>query len=157
MTDYPASMRLVDVPARVFLESQNHQHDVIRELALIDIRTRYHHDDNVVPQRVAHLISEILQEYSDVRSTTRQQALQAIEAGRSAVTIEVPVRPGIVEALEKWLRLVEEADDVCRDGTFLTLPASDEVRALRRWYVEAIRQGVAGDGRSEVVYSAAAG
>ena len=140
----PTSVRLSGVPAQVFLESQNHQHDVIRELALIDIRSRYHDDGAEVPQRLADLISEILREYSDVRSTTREQAEQAIDAGQVTLDLEVPVRPGIVAALQQWLRLVEEVDDLCLDGTLLTLPAREEVRALRRWYVEAITAGVEG-------------
>ena len=142
----PKSVRLVDVPARLFIESQNHQQDVIRELALIDIAHRFHDHAERPPERVAALIRDILHEYSQVRSVTRGQALQALSQGAHTVTLVVPVSDGIVDALERWLLLVEEADALCADGEFLTMPASPQVAALRRWYAAAIADAVAEGG-----------
>jgi hypothetical protein len=148
-----ATVRLTGVPARLFVESQDQQHDLIRELALIDIRSRYHDDSGELPARIADLISDILNEYQDVRSVTREQAVEALAIGNETLTIAVPVRPGMVDALRRWLRLVEEADAVCEGGALLTLAARPEVRALRRWYVEAITGAVTA-AAPEVAYPA---
>lgn len=136
--EQPRSVRLEGVPARLFLESQNHQHDLIRELTLIDLGNRFDLADAALPHRLAALIGGILQDYSEVRSVTRAQALEALARGEETVTLIVPTGPGITDALRRWVRLVEEADRISAEGSLLTLPARPEVRALRRWYAEAI-------------------
>jgi hypothetical protein len=127
----------------VFLESQDHQQDLIRELQLIDIGGRIDHTTATVSQRLAALIAEILSSYQDVRTVTRDQALAALGSGEQLVTLRVPVQPGMAEALRRWLRLLEEADELCRHGELLLVAPSPEVRRLRRWYVEQLTERLA--------------
>lgn len=129
-------VRLHDVPARVFLESQDHQHELIRELQLADIGSSADHGTERISQRLARLISGVLSDYQVVRSATRDQALAALDRGEHVVTLHVPVVPGMADALRRWLQLLEEADDLCRKGELLLLAPSPEVRRLRTWYVE---------------------
>lgn len=126
----------VHVPVRLFLESQDHQHDLIKELKLIHIGDHFDLATATLPHELAGLIGGILERYSDVRSVTRDQALAALERGEEEVTLVVPVRPRMAEALREWLRLVEEADRFCEEGELLILAARPELRALRRRYVE---------------------
>lgn len=149
----PAVVVLEGVPVELFLESQDHQHDLIRELVLVDLGVRTAVAELALPQRVTALIADILHDYRDVRSQTRDQALAARERGEATTTLHVPVRPGLVDALRRWLRLVEEADRCCDEGALLTLPASPEIRTLRRWYVEAVANALA-DPPSRVPYPA---
>ena len=142
-SDSPRSVRLEGVPADLFLESQNHQHDLVRELTLIQIGSRYGATDAQLPHRIADLISDIHSEYAEVRTVTRRQALDAIARGEETATLVVPVKPGMADSLQRWLQLVEEADRLCDEGRFLTLAARPEVRALRRWYVDALLRGLA--------------
>lgn len=136
------TIRLEDVPVRDFLESQDHQHDLIRELQLIQIGDEVDPMSAEVPRRVARLINTILVRYQSVRSTTREQALAALDRGEERVTLDVPVQPGMAEALREWLRLLEEADDLCRDGAILLLACRPEVRELRRWYVRELTRNL---------------
>lgn len=129
-------IRLEGVPVALFLESQDHQHDLIRELQLIEIGGRLDPATTEVSHRLARLITDILTRYGQVRSATRRQALAALDRGEGHVTLEVPAAPGMAEALAEWLRLLEEADEVCHMGELLVLASSPEVRALRRWYAE---------------------
>lgn len=138
MDDPLPNVELPGVPAKLFIESQNHQHDLLRELALMDIGNRWSLTERELPHRVARLIGEILTDYADVRTVTRTQALDALGRGEETVTLRVPAKAGIVDALHRWLDLVEQADAFCAQGLLLTLPAPDDVRALRRWYVEVI-------------------
>lgn len=131
---------LEGVPAARFIASQNHQHDLLRELALMDIGNRWSLTERELPRTVATLISEILDDYADVRTTTRQQALDALGRAEETVTLRFRARPGMVDALHRWLDLVETADRFCAQGLLLTLPAPEDVRALRRWYVQAIER-----------------
>ena len=129
-------VRLEGVPARLFLQSQDHQHDLIRELQLIELGDRFDLATSEVSRDLARLIAEILSRYGDVRSVTRDQALAALDRGDDLVTLEVPVRPGMADALRAWLGLLEQADRLCSGGELLLLASSPEVRALRAWYVD---------------------
>lgn len=129
-------VRLHDVPARVFLESQDHQHELVRELQLVHIGGSPDSGTERISQRLARLIADVLSDYQVVRSATRDQALAALGRGDHVVTLDVPVIPGMAEALRRWLQLLEEADDLCRSGELLLLAPRPEVRRLRRWYVE---------------------
>ena len=131
------------VPAKLFVESQDHQHDLIRELRLVEIGERFDLTTRNVSQRLGSLISEILEGWDDVRSSTRRQAISAIDRGEEAVDLTIPVRPGLADALQRWLRLLAEADRFCEDGELLTMSASPEVRALRAWYVSEITEQLA--------------
>lgn len=119
---------------QTFLESQDHQHDLIRELQLIDLG-RAGDGSGPVSQRIAWLIADILSRYGEVRAATRRQALEAQAARQETVTLEVPVVPGMREALQSWLALLEEADRLSSAGELLLMAAEPEVRELRRWYV----------------------
>lgn len=126
------------VPARVFLESQDHQHDLIKELKLIDLGDRF--DLTTVEQshELAALIGDILTRYDGVRSATRRQAQDALARGEAEVDLEVPIADGMAAALRDWLELMNRADALCDKGELLLVPASPEVRALRLRYVEQI-------------------
>lgn len=134
-SDVLTEVRVDAVPARLFLESQDQQQDLIREFVLIELGDRFELTAEV-PQRLARLIADILADYADVRWATRQQALQALENGREELSMAVPVRPGMGAALRRWLDLLEQADRFCEEGALLTLAATPEVRRLRHWYVE---------------------
>ena len=135
---YVTVVRLEGVPTRLFLESQDHQHDLIRELQLIDIGERFDSAGGRSSQRVASLITEILAQYEDVRAVTRRQALAALERGDDVMSLDVPVRDGMADALRRWLELLEEADRLALDGELLLVPSGDAVRQLRRWYAAEI-------------------
>lgn len=131
-------VQLEDVPVRLFLESQDHQHDLIRELQLIGLSTSSGPQHLDGPSRLAAAISEVLTTYSPVRSSTREQALAALDRGEQRVTLAVPVQEGMGQALRRWLRLLEEVDQLCRHGELLLLAPRPEVSEFRRWYVEQI-------------------
>lgn len=131
-------VRLENVPVRAFLESQDHQQDVVREFQLIQLGDRYDLVDAEVPAELARLVNDILTRYSAVRSSTRRQVIAALRRGDTTTALEVPVWPGMAEALREWLRLLEAADRICQAGHLLVPASSGPVRELRRWYVEEI-------------------
>lgn len=140
MTDpAPATdaVRISRVPVRLFLESQDHQHDLVRELQLIHIGDR-REASGQTPRRISDLIADILSRYEAVRTATRRQVVAALERGEDYVDLDVPVYPGMASALREWLTLLEEADRVCAEGRLLLLASRPEIRELRRWYVDEI-------------------
>lgn len=134
----PAVVRLEEVPVRTFLESQDHQHDLIRELQLIRIGERFDPATAEVSARLAGLIADLLHRYDGVRHATRDQMLAALDRGEETAPLDVPIYPEMIEALEMWIDLLEEADRLCQHGELLLLAATPEVRALRRWYAHEV-------------------
>jgi len=131
-------VRIVGVPVRAFLESQDHQHDLIRELQLITIGAQFDVAKVEISHRVAKLVASIHERYESVRSATREQALAARARGDLLVDLDVPIVPDMAASLRHWLELLEEADELCRDGDLLLLATQPEIRDLRRWYVETV-------------------
>jgi hypothetical protein len=144
-------VRLENVPVQIFLESQDHQHDLIRELQLIDMGARSEAVGADVSANLARLIADILTRYRDVRAATRNQALAALERGDDVVTLEIPIQDGMPDALKEWLSLLDEADRLSAEQELLLVPARDEVRRLRRWYVAEVvdRLGVSDPASAE--------
>lgn len=140
------TVRVEGVPVGLFLESQDQQHDLIRELQLIELDERLADETAAVSKEVAALISDILTRYAQVRSVTRDQALAALDRGDETVDLEVPVVPGMVEALQEWLRLLGVADELCHEGSLLVLASRPEIRQLREWYVAGISRRLAHNG-----------
>jgi hypothetical protein len=131
-------VQLHDVSVRLFLESQDHQHDLIRELQLIGLSPSGDPQNPTRPLRLAAAIADVLATYSPVRSSTREQAMAARDRGDERTTLAVPVQDGMPEALRRWLQLLEEADQLCQHGELLLLATRPQVAAFRRWYVEQI-------------------
>lgn len=137
------AVRLEGVPVRTFLESQDHQHDLIRELQLIRIGERFDPATAEVSKRLAGLIADLLRRYDGVRHATRDQMLAALDRGEETAPLDVPVYPEMTEALQTWLELLEEADRLCQHGELLLLAASPDIRALRRWYATEVTARIA--------------
>lgn len=131
-------VQLSDVSVRLFLESQDHQHDLIRELQLIGLSTSSDPQNLDGAGRLAAAIGEVLATYSPVRSSTREQAMAALDRGEEQVTLAVPVQDGMAQALRRWLQLLEQADQLCQDGELLLLATRPEIAQFRRWYVDQI-------------------
>lgn len=130
------------MPVRLFLESQDHQHDLVRELRLVELSTEVRSADAEVCRRLAGLIAEIHTRWDEVRSSTRAQMLAALERGEERAPLDVPVLPGMAAALRRWLVTMAEADEFARRERLLTVPAPAQVAALRAWYVEAVTAAV---------------
>lgn len=131
-------VRVANVPVRPFLESQDHQHDLIRELQLITIGGQFDTATVEVSHRLARLVALIHERYGTVRTVTRDQAMAAMGRGDDVTDLDIPVVPDMAAALRRWLELLEEADELCRHGDLLLLATRPAIRDLRRWYVEAV-------------------
>lgn len=83
--------------------------------------------------RLHRLITRSLQPQAEGRALAWAQARQALNGPAARVDIELRVPVSAAAASRRLLELLEEADDLCATGELLTLPATSEVKALRRW------------------------
>lgn len=148
-----ARVRLVDVPVALFLASERHQNDLLREIALMAAATegleRGHQfaDLLAAADRYAHRPAE-------VRRRIAECVALAARAGWDSVTVDVDADPDAADAAEAWEALQCRFDGMCRDEELLTLPADPDLVAYRHWYVTEVVEQVR-TGRAPVGWTAA--
>ena len=122
----------------VMVRSSQHLQNLLAEMRVIASGVKTDTLEQPVPSELAQLISGILAQYSGVYDETQRRARQAWEAGEKSVVIEIDLPPVAADAARDLLVAIERADEYCRQGILLTLPADDEVAAYRRNYVEEV-------------------
>ncbi len=117
---------LEGVPLALLSASREHRDDLARELVLMSID----HDDAAdLPDRLVVLGDRLSREIDVVLA----QMADADQRGESSVDLLIEISPDAAKVIAEVVDLLEEADRFCAEGALLTLAASDEVRAFRRW------------------------
>lgn len=132
------TIRMVDVPARLMVASEQQLSDLVREAQLAVAGPA-----PALPggRRTTALMQAISDRYAGQRGMGWSRAVQALSEGRDLITFEVPVPPEIGEDARVFLGLIEDAEELCRQGRLLVMPAPEELRFFRRWAVdEVLRQ-----------------
>jgi anti-sigma regulatory factor (Ser/Thr protein kinase) len=129
------TVRFVGVPVEGYLELQAHNDALFRELELISIELEGD-DDAGVAAPLADLVDQLYRRFRGQRDSYRDVVAAAQARGERTVELETTLPPAAAAAARSYLELLEQADELCRDGTLLTPAPSAAVRRLRRWFVE---------------------
>jgi hypothetical protein len=131
-------VRFPAVPVADYLELQEHNDALFRELQLIRIRLRTQGGEAATepPRGLLSLADRLLAEFRRQRDTWREEVARAQASGADTVDLELEVPPAAVPAARAYVELLEEADEFSRTGELLVPPPSGRVRRLRRWFVE---------------------
>lgn len=157
-----ARVRLAGVPVALFLAAEQHQNDLLREIALMAVATAGHESGH----RYADLLAAA-DRYAHRPAAVRRRIADTVAVGERAgwdtVTVAVEADEAAAEAALGWEDLLSRFDQMSRDEQLLTLPADAELAAFRHWYVhelvEQVRTGRApvswGDARVDALAGAA--
>ncbi|MDP8969648.1 MAG: hypothetical protein M3N52_03950 [Actinomycetota bacterium] len=126
------TLRLVDLPVEQYRRMRQHHDDMLREFALITLQAQ-DPDAVAVPKRLLELSDEVQAHYSEPRDHLRDAVEEAHRRDRQTVTVELQLPVAVVDQVQGWLALLEEADSYCRSGDLLTLEAPPDVVRFRRW------------------------
>ena len=151
MTADVLAVHLHEVPVPIWMQVQQQTDELRREFALA---AAPHEGDHHLPARLTRLMDELTARYGDASSAQERQLFDAAASGETVVhELVFTVPPAVVPACIELGELLDEADDYCRAGEhLLTLAASPEAVAFRRWYLsEFVRQA---DGRPPVPWPA---
>jgi anti-sigma regulatory factor (Ser/Thr protein kinase) len=131
-------IRFPAVPVADYLELQEHNDALFRELQLIRIRLRTQGGEEVSgpPPRLLGLVDRLLAQFRSQRDIWREEIARAQARGAETVDLEMEAPAAAVAAAGAYVDLLEEADEFCRTGELLTPPPPERVRRLRRWFVE---------------------
>lgn len=132
---------LEGVPTALYRASEEHRQGLTREFALMTINAD---DGPDVPSRLVALSEELSQRFARESANAREQVQAAELRGDANVNLLLELPPGSTAALEAIVDLLEEADRFCEHGAMLTVPATAEVRAFRRWCVDDVAAQLAG-------------
>ena len=128
-------VRFVGVPVAGYLDLQAHHDALFRELELISIDLEGG-DDPRGGGPLAELVERLYGGFRSQRDSYRDVVAAALASGQPTVDLETTASPAAVTGAWSYLALLEQADELCRDGTLLTPEPSPAVRSLRRWFVE---------------------
>ena len=138
-------VRLVGVPLRVRARLMQHLEGLQRELALVQIGGE-RGAGNSLPRRLLELAVELETTYAPYRAQRARDMEDALAAGAEFFDAEYPATPRSAAFIRHLSDVLEEADDFCRaEQHLLTLPATEELVAFRRWIFGEILRQLAGE------------
>jgi hypothetical protein len=131
-------VRMMGLPVALFLRTQEHHDELVREFTLMAIRESATDGRSkartVLPARLRELI-DILGRRFDASTSRADMELQAaVERGDATVDLTYRVRSGVVAELVTSTELMDDADEFCRQEKLLTLPRDAAMVAFGRWY-----------------------
>ncbi|MDQ3304965.1 MAG: ATP-binding protein [Actinomycetota bacterium] len=132
---------LEGVPTVLYRASQEHHQGLTREFVLMTI------DDSAVdhvPSRLVALSVKLSQRFAASSTLMMEQVQAAERRGDPSCDLYLEVASDLAAPLEAIVELLEEADRFCEQGGMLTMAATPEVRAFRRWCVEEVTAQLAG-------------
>jgi anti-sigma regulatory factor (Ser/Thr protein kinase) len=128
-------VRFPGVPVDGYLELQAHNDALFRELELVSIELEAGRAAGT-PSPLADLVDQLYRRFRGQRDSYRDVVAAAQARGERTVELETTASPDSAAAAWSYLALLEQADQLCRDGLLLTSEPPDHVKALRRWFVE---------------------
>jgi len=126
------TVRLVDVPVRLYREAQQHTDDLIREVVLMAA----YEAGTGTEGPAARLAGTADRHRAERHALSIAGERTCAAASGDRVTIEYDVEVGSADTSEEWGALLDELARLCRDGTMLAVPSNDEVVAFSRWCCE---------------------
>ena len=153
MTDgFPelVDVHLIGIPVALWLTSQEHFQDLMREFALISSAERDAAADpaahrHAVPHRLLDLVDALMAEYGQLNTRQEEELAAAAEAGLGSLDLVYQVPPQAAQAAIELGKLMDEADEYCRQGEhLLTLATAPTNLAYRHWYIAQFVDQLAG-------------
>lgn len=142
--DRLVQVHLLGLPVQARTLFSQHLQELTRELSLVQIGAAAHPESSPAP-RLLQVAAELNGPYAAFRAEPDATVAAAMAAGRDHcdVTYTVPVSVGAF--LTRLGEVLDEADEFCRGQShLLSLPASQEVVAYRRWFVDESTRQTAG-------------
>jgi hypothetical protein len=124
-----------------------HWQELHREFALL--RVGEGQSTHSVPHRLLQLVEDLDREYAGVTDQADLRRDEALEKGEERIDLVYHLPRSTQAAAATLGRLLDEADEYCRQGReLLTLARSPQVTAFHRWYLGQIVDQL--DGRPPV-------
>jgi hypothetical protein len=134
-------VRLVDVPVALFLASEQHTNDLLREIALMAAARPDAARGHVYGDLLA-TADDFAHRPADVRHRIAESVAVARRSGWDAVTVDFDADASAADGALAWEELLLRFDAMSAGERLLTLPADEELRTYRAWYVRELVEQV---------------
>jgi anti-sigma regulatory factor (Ser/Thr protein kinase) len=125
-----------DVPVGAFLDFGRHFSELRREVRLLSLA---HESDYPLAKDLSDLFGDLERHLR--AGTDETPVLLAQEDGKETVDLEVVVSRSAGRTIERFISLLDLADEFCRQQRLLSLARSPEQHAFQEWYLgELVRQ-----------------
>ena len=135
-------VRLINVPVRLLAGGRQHHDELMHEFAILAVSLE---DRSSVPVRMLSLIDELGTRYGRAADRPDTVVDEAIAQGVDSVDLTYEVPAHVVEAADAIERMMDEADEFCRQEQMLTTARSDVQRRFAKWYLDEFRRQIAGE------------
>jgi hypothetical protein len=125
-------VRFLGVPLAQYIELQSHNDAVGRDLTLL----LQSGAASPLASFLGGLLDADYEHLLMVRDSFRKQVEAAREEGRTEVDLVGEFRPSDAATSQRFVRLLEEADELSLRGEILVARADPEVAHLRGWFVD---------------------
>jgi anti-sigma regulatory factor (Ser/Thr protein kinase) len=137
------TVRILQLPIAVYVEAEQHNDAVVRELALIA-----HSPEGLpgtdVPTRLVELANAVWAVFAAASNETRYQVERALREGREVVDLRFAVPADAWRAPMELSAQLDEIDRFCEEGQLLTLASSPRLRRFRAWYTKQVADQIQG-------------
>ncbi|MDQ1713692.1 MAG: hypothetical protein QOE45_3142 [Frankiaceae bacterium] len=136
MNDDFHEVRLIGVPLALIARSGEHHEELMREFQLLAIDPPTSTPGHEVPQRLLDLIATMTTQYGGISDAATAEREAASARGEESTDITITVPASVAEACIRLDRMLDEADEFCRQGErLLTMATPPDAAALRHWYL----------------------
>lgn len=137
-------VRLLGLPLPLRARAQEHDQDLLRELALIRVGADQS-DVGAVPARLLDLAEEMHGTYGAFSAGPEAEMEQATAAGLATLDVTYRVPSHALSFLRRVRETLEEVEEFCRAGDYLlTLAAPTDVVAYRQWVFDEFERQILG-------------
>lgn len=146
----PVDVEVRDVPLSLYVGFQNHFRELRREVRLLALA---HARDYPLAKSLSDLFAALERQLRD--GIGQSQLAGALASGAESADLHVRMPRAAAETLQRFLELLDVADEFCRQERLLALARSDEQVQFQRWFLgEYLRQAA---GAAPTPWSADAG
>jgi anti-sigma regulatory factor (Ser/Thr protein kinase) len=138
--DVLIEVQLLNTPLRLFARETSRHRELMREMALI----AFIDSGNVAVPRALTALAAELEDYRGVGAATDAARDAAFAAGELTMDLVYQLPPAVGPACSRLNEMLDEADEFCHAQNLLTLAASADGLAVRRWYLDQIATQVSG-------------
>jgi hypothetical protein len=125
-------VRILGFPLDVFERTRTHMEELTREFEFIAEASGEHE----TPARLLQLVEALGHRFSGLNDDVENEIEAALRRGEAAIDLTYRVPHAAGDAARQLSDMLDEADDFCRRGDLLTLAATPEEVAFRRWFLD---------------------
>lgn len=138
------AVALVGVPVEALMRTQAEYDGLFREFRFV-VESDPDVAGDAIQGRLVALVDELGTHFQGFTSGAEVEWRNAVDGGLDHADLHFDLPPEIGAVCARYDRLLDEADDLCRAGALMTLAATPEVVAVRKWVLdEFVRQSVGG-------------